>query len=185
MIASLLRRNRPGRRNRRPRSLLALVLLVAGAIAAHLLSPGESDRLEGRPRVVDGDSLNLEGTSVRLAGIDAPEMAQVCRRGADAYRCGEEARRHLARLVGGARVVCEVEGRDRYRRRLARCTADGFELNEAMVRDGWAVGYRAHAGAEREARNARRGLWAGTFERPEDWRKAHKASMIGEVEDDD
>jgi endonuclease YncB( thermonuclease family) len=184
MLASLFRRNRPRLRNGRQRRPLVLILLVMGSLAALFFHPGESDRLEGHPRIVDGDSLNLEGTSVRLKGIDAPELAQVCRRGADAYRCGEEARQHLARLIGRARVTCEVEGRDRYRRRLARCMANGSDLNEAMVRDGWALGYRAHAGLEREARNARRGMWAGTFERPEDWRKAHAASMIDGKEDD-
>ncbi|WP_188311991.1 thermonuclease family protein [Salinarimonas soli] len=173
-------------RSRGPRRRRLLVGLLAGAAIAAALLWGREEpaSLAGQPRVVDGDSLRLAGAAIRLMGIDAPEMAQVCLRGMEAYRCGEEARRHLARLIGGESVTCRLEGRDRYRRHLAHCQAAGVDLGEAMVRDGWAVGYRAHTSLEREARAARRGLWAGTFDRPKEWRKAHAASMLGGVEDD-
>jgi endonuclease YncB( thermonuclease family) len=54
--------------------------------------------------------------------------------------------------------------------------AGDVDLGEAMVRGGHAFDYARHsrgryAAAEREAREARRGLWAGSFERPENWRQ--------------
>jgi endonuclease YncB( thermonuclease family) len=179
MLGSRHRRNPIDPPRRRTLRLLVVLALVAAAAGAAVLLP-QRDRtaLEGAPRVVDGDSLDFAGEAVRLKGIDAPELAQRCRRGAGDYPCGQEARRHLQALIDDARVACRLEGRDRYRRYLGVCAAGGEDLNLAMIRDGWAVGYRAHAALEREARGARRGLWAGTFERPQDWRKTVGASLL-------
>lgn len=179
MLGSRDRRNRVGRPRRRTIGLLAILVAIAAG-GAVLLPERERTALEGLPRVVDGDSLDFAGEAVRLKGIDAPELAQSCRRGAQDYPCGQEARRHLRALIDGARVSCRLEGRDRYRRHLGICRAGDDDLNLAMIRDGWAVGYRANAELEREAREARRGLWAGSFERPQDWRKTIGASLVDE-----
>jgi len=78
-------------------------------------------------------------------------------------------------------VACSARGRDRYGRTLAICSAgDIADLGEALVRDGYAVDYRRYTSdylaAEDEARAARRGIWQGDFERPEDWRRRHPRS---------
>lgn len=183
MLGSRLRRK--SLRRPRRRTLVFLVLLAAAIAATLLREPGDEPVIEGRARIVDGDSVEIRGAAIRLKGIDAPELAQVCRRAGEAYPCGQEARRHLTRLIAGEPLRCAVSGRDRYRRRLATCTAEGRDLNAAMVEDGWAVGYRGYDAAERLARNARRGLWEGTFERPQDWRRAQAASMAGGVDGDE
>jgi endonuclease YncB( thermonuclease family) len=185
MPASRGLRIRPPKR-RRWRALALAALLLASIAGAALWRPGEPSTLEGAARIIDGDSIEVRGENVRLKGIDAPEMAQTCRRAGQTYSCGETARRHLAALVAGGPVRCRIEGRDRFRRFLGVCEAGPRDLNLAMVRDGWAVGYRGYADAEREARDAGRGLWAGAFERPRDWRRAHAASAVpggDEIED--
>jgi endonuclease YncB( thermonuclease family) len=133
----------------------------------------------GRARVVDGDSLDVAGEHVRLFGIDAPELAQWCRdvRGGD-YACGRLAARALADLVAGKTVTCTPLDHDRYERDVARCSVDGRDLGETMVRAGNAVELSrysrgAYTAAEREARAASRGVWAGTFEEPAEWRRRH------------
>ena len=185
----------PGSRDRRwtgRRRLAAAGVIVALALALALAADlpwraPQQREVIGAARIVDGDSLRIEGVAIRLKGIDAPEMAQTCQRAGAAYPCGREARRHLQTLVGAAPVRCRSEGLDRYRRRLAVCWAGERALNEAMVRDGWAVAYRDRAAdaLEREARSARRGLWAGEFERPADWRRVHAASAAGGEEPPD
>jgi endonuclease YncB( thermonuclease family) len=137
------------------------------------------DTLTGYARVVDGDSLELAGESVRLFGIDAPERYQTCRDGAGRdYACGRAAARALHATIAGRVVTCAAVDHDRYHRDVALCTADGQDLAETMVRAGHALELAQYsrgryAAAEREARAQKRGLWAGSFEQPADWRRRH------------
>jgi len=165
---------------------LALIALVIGATAfAHrpwheLGAPRPV--VAASIRVIDGDTLRAAGERIRLSGIDAPELSQTCR---DAHgrewQCGRAAKARLVDLVSRGSVACSARGRDRYGRTLAICSAgDIADLGEALVRDGYAVDYRRYTSdylaAEDEARAARRGIWQGDFERPEDWRRRHPRS---------
>jgi endonuclease YncB( thermonuclease family) len=174
---------------RRPRILIAiLIVAIVAAIGGGVrewhqrppIPPPQrtGTALTGVPRVVDGDSLELAGHRIRLFGIDAPETAQDCRdaRG-QRYYCGRDARTALASAIGGASVSCTPVG-ESYDRDISLCTANGRDLSDAMVRSGHALELRRfsngrYTDAEREARNARRGLWAGGFERPSQWRQEH------------
>lgn len=178
----MIRNRRKTRRGApRKRSYLRLLLdvllavLVLGVLA--LVAANErfsvAETVAGPARVVDGDSLEIGGHRIRLEGIDAPELGQMCIRGDAEYRCGREARAALAELAGGGTVECRADRRDRYGRLLARCTANGVDLNRAMVERGWAVAYGDYDSSERAARDAGFGLWAGDFERPQEWRRVH------------
>lgn len=142
-------------------------------------APQSVGTLSGRPRVGDGDSLVFGSARVRLIGIDAPESAQSCDLAGRARACGVEARAHLVDLIAGRDVTCDWSRLDKYRRRLARCHAGDTDLNLAMVRDGWAVAYGDFDGAEAEARAHGRGIWAGHFTWPEDWRREHRRRNDG------
>ena len=131
--------------------------------------------ISGRAAVIDGDTLEIRGQRIRLHGIDAPEAEQICRDGEGrAYRCGERAARALGDKVAWQVVSCEARDVDRYHRVVAVCRADGEDVNAWLAAEGWAVAYRQYGwdyvSAEASARRARRGLWSGTFEAPEDWR---------------
>lgn len=137
---------------------------------------GLSPALAGELRVPDGDSLKIDGERIRLAGIDAPELGQKCKREGISYDCGITARDALLGLIGDSQVKCEKVATDRYRRTVARCFVNGEELGSLMVRSGWALDYRRYskgryAGEEEEARKARRGLWAGEFTPPWEHRR--------------
>lgn len=130
-------------------------------------------------RVGDGDTFRMSGRTIRLAGIDAPELAQTCS-AADGreWPCGREARGRLAELVAATGLQCEERATDRYRRALAVCRTQAGDIGEAMVRAGLALGARdprfdEYPAAMAEARAARRGLWQGTHQHPADWRAAH------------
>ncbi len=158
--------------------LLVLAALVVAAAYGTSLLPG--NEVSGSVKVVDGDSLILDETEVRLLGIDAPEGRQTCTaRNGNRYRCGREAAKALRRLVSGRRVACSVVETDRYGRAVSRCKAGDVDLNLEMVRRGWAVVYLSHsrefAAAESRARKARRGLWQGLFDRPHNWRRLNPA----------
>jgi len=149
-------------------AVLAVLTLV---VARGLWEPMEI--LVGDARVADGDSLVIGGERVRLAGIDAPELAQICTRDGTSYACGRDARMALEELVDGKAISCRHRERDRYGRILGYCDAGGVDLNREMVRAGWAVAYGDFDGVEREARQASRGIWAGAFDRPQEWRQQH------------
>jgi endonuclease YncB( thermonuclease family) len=162
--------------------VLAVVALAAWAYSEWTKTPTANGRIDGEAiagavRVVDGDSLEIGEARIRLFGIDAPELRQLCRdaRGAD-VTCGLDARDALTRLIGGRDVSCAPAEAPSYDRIVAICTVGGQDLSEAMLRDGRAIELRVHSkgrytAAERAARDARRGIWAGTFERPSEWRQ--------------
>lgn len=156
---------------RRIDGLLATLILVALAIGVVGLRR-EPERVAGQARVIDGDTLDLDGRRIRLAGLDAPELGQTCERAGVPYRCGETARDALRELVRTG-LSCTVSGLDKYRRDLARCEASGRDVGSVLVMQGLAVAYGRYEAEERDARQRQSGLWAGRFERPSAWRSQH------------
>lgn len=154
------------------RRLGLLVALVAAGVGLWRQLAPVPETLVGRPQLVDGDSFTLNGSEVRMLGIDAPEGRQTCSRDGRSWPCGEAARSHLQSMIGNREVRCEVDRRDQHARVLATCRVGMENLNRAMVRDGFAVGFGTYyQDEERAARAAKRGIWAGEFERPQDWRR--------------
>jgi endonuclease YncB( thermonuclease family) len=76
-------------------------------------------------------------------------------------------------------VICKEEDRDRYGCIVAVCTANGREVNAELIRQGWALEYKQYSDGrytdeEAEVRRAKRGLWAGTFVNPWEWRRGER-----------
>ena len=170
-----------------PAPFFVRIMIVAAVAAAAALAPRWAERwLPAAPSRAAVAPPNLNASSPSTSGLDlsglnvsgpgVAEGRQVCRDGAGRpYRCGRAAARALAAATAGRTVACTRLERDRYHRQVALCTADGRDLGEAMVRLGHAIELAEYSGgrytaAEREARAARRGLWAGTFEPPAAWR---------------
>jgi endonuclease YncB( thermonuclease family) len=152
--------------------MAALAGLLAG-LAGPVLLKRDRDILAGRAVAIDGDSLRVGGSEIRLAGIDAPELAQTCRTQTGVIACGREARSALAALVSGREVRCESDGSDPYGRRLARCRAGEQEINAALVRGGQAINTGPYAAEQAAARREAVGLWKTAFDLPVDWRATH------------
>jgi endonuclease YncB( thermonuclease family) len=171
-------RRRPPQYVPPPWSSRALVPLVAGVLLIIWVGtpPGlPSGPIVGESRVVDGDTLDVGGRRIRLVGIDAPERTQQCRDAAgQSSPCGELARKLLTDLVGRGEVTCLPIELDRYSRVIASCEHAGADLGEVMVTAGHAVSDGRYGDAEYDARAATRGIWAGTFELPADWRDARQ-----------
>lgn len=147
-----------------------LILLLLAATFIFGCEPAE--QLSGRARVVDGDSLEIAGTSIRLFGIDAFEGRQNCLRDGKAWHCGEAAAGRLRELVGSNSLTCEQRDTDRYGRTVARCMSGAIDLAAELALSGLALAYREYSldyvDEEQEASAARRGAWAGEFQAP--WR---------------
>jgi endonuclease YncB( thermonuclease family) len=160
-----------------------IVVLLSLALGIHAYNrtapvPRTHGDIAGRAWVIDGDTVDIAGTRIRLEGIDAPESDQTC---TDADRhpwpCGRAATRELREHIGGRQLRCQTMGTDFYRRTLAVCALpDGSDLNAWMVRQGWALAYGysgLYRAEEAQAQAGKRGIWAGNFTAPWEWRRRH------------
>ena len=155
------------------------VLGIASLAAVDGLAAAD---LTGTPRVIDGDTIELDGRTVRLHGVDAPELGQTCRIKGRPFDCGEVARTALLDLTAGTTVICAfvapAAGEAGAEGRPGRCAAAGYDLSEGMAYTGWALAERdvsqRYVRHEEGARKARRGLWRGDFVAPWDWRRGKR-----------
>lgn len=124
------------------------------------LASASAEEINGVAHVIDGDTLEIGGATIRLNGIDAPEHGQKCGN----WRCGAAATDAMVALADGVALRCEAGPFDGYRRVIARCWSGDTDIGARMVRDGlaWAfVRYSdAYVAEEAEARVAEHGVWA-------------------------
>lgn len=161
--------------------ILAALVVLAITTKDKLALADWPQKLTGeRYRVVDGDTIHLEGQKIRLLGIDAPEMKQFCRNAeGEKWDCGILARDMLVGMLAARpEVTCILTGKDRYKRFLGRCFAggaSGLDVQRALVRGGFAVAEytKDYARDEARAKAKKYGIWAGTFLRPKDYRRQH------------
>ena len=152
--------------------LLVLILTVSGLACAEL-------NLKSRPEIVDGDTIKVSGNTIRFDGIDAPEKRQQCRDSmGETYNCGVVATEALRTKIAENSVFCEQVEEDYYGRIIGTCYLGELDLNGWMVQQGHALAYRQYSdkyvSEEQEAREAERGLWAGEFIPPWEWRRGKR-----------
>lgn len=166
---------RRGHALRRPRGFwlraaMMLALLLAATWAVTWLDPLPPP-LSGRAIASDGDSLRLGRERIRLWGIDAPELDQICWSDTgQEWPCGRTAHAALRDRLSAGRVDCRARGTDKYGRVLATCSVFGTDVAALLVAEGLALARNAYGSEERAARAARRGLWQGRFSDPKSWR---------------
>ncbi len=145
--------------------------------------------------VTDGDSLRFGKERIRLFGIDAPELNQMCKdEFNENYFCGEEAKKRLNRWIllasySKKKIYCYYSERDKYNRILGECfygnpeETKGFgssaiNINFFMVLEGYAVAYLKYSDKyseeQKTAKALKLGLWQGDFDTPEEWRKKNR-----------
>jgi len=157
------------------RRIASVILILALPVSAN----AESPTVVGVASVIDGDTIEIHGERIRLLDMDAPETRQLCQDAAGAdYRCGQKAALLLSDFIDQRTVTCDWSRRDRYGRILGRCTVAGRDVGLWLVQRGWAVPYRdckceVYRDLAARAQAAKLGLWAGVFQLPWEWRKAH------------
>ncbi len=126
-------------------------------------------------RVVDGDTIHLNGEKIRFTGIDTPELKQTCVKEGLTEPCGVTAKEILIKKIGDNKVECINEGKDQYKRTLAECFVHNKSLSSYLVRSGYAFAYRKYSKKfikdEDYARLNKIGMWSMNFEYPWDFRK--------------
>ena len=126
-------------------------------------------------KVIDGDTIHLNGEKIRFTGIDTPELKQTCNKDNKIIPCGIEARKLLIDKISDNNVKCKREGKDQYKRTLAECFVNNLSLSSYLVRKGYAFANRKYSKKfiddENYARENNLGMWSMDFEYPWDYRK--------------
>lgn len=149
------------------RFLLAILFILTNA-SAH------ASVISGTATAHDGDTIRIEGTRIRIWGIDAVELKQRC----DSLACGEQARAILQNAISNQDVTCIPKGTS-YDRIVAICTVNGQDIGRLMTQAGMALDAKRYsrgfyATDEAQARANQTGIWATNFENPAIWRKRHR-----------
>jgi endonuclease YncB( thermonuclease family) len=131
---------------------LSVLLLCIPALA-------QAADVTGVPKIRDGDQVTIGSTRIRLAGIDAPNLDQLCLNAAsERWTCGVAARDALAAYVDTKSWTCHVQRTDRFGRSVAKCEVDGEDIGQWLVKNGWALSYvrfsHVYDGDEKAAREA-------------------------------
>ena len=129
-------------------------------------------------KIVDGDTIHLNGEKIRFTGIDTPELKQSCLKEGIKVFCGVTAKQILIDKIGNNNVECISEGKDQYKRTLAECFVNNESLSSYLVKSGYAFAYRRYSKKfvrdEDYARINKIGMWSMEFDYPWDYRKSRK-----------
>ena len=126
-------------------------------------------------KVVDGDTIHLNGEKIRFTGIDTPELKQTCIKEGIKDYCGVTAKKILIDKIANKTVECISQGKDQYKRTLAECFVNNESLSSYLVRSGYAFAYRKYSKKfiedENYAKANKLGMWSMEFDYPWDFRK--------------
>jgi endonuclease YncB( thermonuclease family) len=153
------------------------------ALALLLPALAQAADISGVPKIREGDQITIGSSRIRLGGIDAPSVDQLCldTKG-ERWTCGVAARDQLIHHAADKTWTCHVSQVDRRGRSVARCEVDGEDIQQWMVKNGWALSYARFShdydADEKAAREAKVGMWQGAFIAPWDWRIRNKKTAI-------
>ena len=148
-----------------------LLISITSLVFFLIFNPVKSQEL----RIVDGDTIHLNGKKIRFSGIDAPELKQSCIKNDVIYTCGITAKEILIDKISNNKVECISEGEDQYKRTLAECFINEESLSSYLVRSGYAFAYRKYSKKfipdEDYAKTNQIGMWSMKFDYPWNYRK--------------
>ena len=130
--------------------LLILIFLICSVSFSE-----ETNNFFGKAEVIDGDTVRIKETKIRLFGIDAPEKKQFCKKDylnififafKKKYPCGQISRQKLKKFLNNQIIHCKVKDeKDRYKRYLGICYKGNSDINAWLVKNGYAVSYRKYS----------------------------------------
>jgi len=146
------------------RSIFALSLFLIFVAVTLKSSPANSEEFSGFASAQSGNQILIGKRVVRLFGIRAPQRDDICQIGEQHMKCGVVAWSELIRLADGWHVSCDIELKAKDGTDYATCYIGERDVNETMVRSGWAKAMRKQTDRyvvdEDDAKTFNRGLWA-------------------------
>jgi endonuclease YncB( thermonuclease family) len=161
-------------------------LLSASSVFLSVCAAAHAE-LAGAAVIISGDTIEVQGRRVRLSGVTAPGIDQLCVNPRAQWRCGMVARLKLEQRIGSSSLICREQGADRHGWILGRCRIDdgqGTNLNRWLVTFGWALASgEAYREAEKRAMSSGAGLWRDGFVPSDDWRRIAESAEREPVDD--
>ena len=158
--------------------ILIFKLLVIFYLCLYSFNAFSKEKILGKAIIIDGDTIHIGKNKIRLHGIDAPEYRQTCTIDKEIWNCGIESKIALENFILKKEVVCEIIDVDQYRRFVGTCFLENQNINQYMVRNGWAIAYRYYSlkfvKDEEFAKKNKLGIWQGSFIEPYLFRKNNK-----------
>jgi endonuclease YncB( thermonuclease family) len=157
--------------------LLAIAVLLLPVMA-------DAADITGIPKIREADQIQIGNARIRLGGVDAPSVDQLClNTKGERWTCGVAARDELIKRADNKTWTCHTrQAVDRRGRTVARCEVDGEDIQKWLVRNGWALAYARFShdydADEKQAREAKAGMWQGAFIAPWDWRVRNKKTTV-------
>ena len=140
--------------------------------------------ISGKAKITDGDTIVINKNKIRFFGIDAPEKKQICKKPYISisfliinknYHCGKISTIELKKYLKKSKIKCIFNSKDHYNRLIADCYKNKKNINSWLVRNGYAIAYKRYSKKyildENYAKKNKLGIWQGSFENPEKWRK--------------
>ena len=166
----------------------AIILIIVCSIFFILtykdVKSEEIKEISGNAKIIDGDTIKINSKKIRLHGIDAPEVKQMCKKPyltiifftfTKDYPCGKISTQKLQKKINNKVITCKILDVDRYKRFIGECYKRNLNLNSWLVSNGYAVAYRKYSkkyiSNEINAKNEKKGLWQGKFEMPWEFRR--------------
>ena len=164
--------------------ILIIICSIFFILTYHDVMSEEIKEISGNAQIIDGDTIKINSKKIRLHGIDAPELKQMCKKlyltiifftFTKDYPCGKISTQKLQKKINNKVITCKILDIDRYKRLIGECYKRNLNLNSWLVSNGYAVAYRKYSkkyiSNEINAKNEKKGLWQGKFEMPWDFRR--------------
>tara|TARA_B100001996_G_scaffold109093_1_gene82481 strand:+ start:161 stop:631 length:471 start_codon:yes stop_codon:yes gene_type:complete len=154
------------------KTFISIILLLFATNISH------SKTIIGKAKIIDGDTIHIKNNKIRFHGIDAPETKQTCKINDEVWFCGKQSTKELKNLLNKQEVKCITNDVDIYNRFVAICYVNEININQWMVKSGWAIAYRYYSTdyiiEEKYARDNELGIWKSEFLKPYAYRKQNK-----------
>ena len=164
--------------------ILIIICMIFFILTYNDVRSEEIKEISGNAQIIDGDTIKINSKKIRLHGIDAPELNQMCKKPyltiifftfTKDYPCGKISTQKLQKKINNKVITCKILDVDRYKRFIGECYKRNLNLNSWLVSNGYAVAYRKYSkkyiSNEINAKNEKKGLWQGKFEMPWDFRR--------------
>ncbi len=139
---------------------VCLCLLISGLLSSTVAA----EEVRGYASVKSGNTILIGKRILRLFGVSAPKIGAICQIEDAKMKCGVVAWSQLIKLADGWHLSCDIEVTVKGAADFATCYSGERDINEGMVRSGWARAIRKQTDRyvvdEEDARASKRGLWA-------------------------